>query len=131
MKHTAKTGNPGRQLKLRSWGVTTLHHYERISSRDLEWHRRENGKGRETVKLSCFLRQTSETKEPCEVEQIREKNTTKVNEVENTPLEKRDKEHCENLEVEGKIYIENTPIKEGDQGRPNSGSTPVEKGGIE
>ena len=37
----------------------------------------------------------SETKEPCEVEQIREKNTTKVNQVENTPLEKRDKEHCE------------------------------------
>ena len=37
----------------------------------------------------------SETKEPCEVEQIREKNTTKGNKVENTPLEKRDKEHCE------------------------------------
>ena len=53
-----------------------------------------------------------------------------MNEVENTPLEKRDKEHCENLEVEGKI-IENTPVKEGDQGRPNSGSTPVEKKGIE
>ena len=65
------------------------------------------------------------------VAQIQEKNTTKVNKVENTPLEKRDQEHCENLEVEGKIYIENTPVKEGDQGRPNSGSTPVEKGGIE
>ena len=54
-----------------------------------------------------------------------------MNEVENIPLEKRNNEPCENLEVEGKIYIENTPVKEGDQGRPNSGSTPVEKGGIE
>ena len=54
-----------------------------------------------------------------------------MNEVENTPLEKRDKEHCETFEVEGKIYIENTLVKEGDQGRPNSGSTPVEKKVIE
>ena len=53
--HTTKLGKHGRRLKLRSWGVTTLHHYERISSRDLEWHRRDNGKGRETVKLSCFF----------------------------------------------------------------------------
>ena len=41
----------------------------------------------------------SETKEPCEVEQIREKNTTKVNQVENTPLEKRNKRYDENQEV--------------------------------
>ena len=34
---------------------------------------------------------------------------------------------AKNLEVEGKIYIENTPVKEGDQGGPNSGSTPVER----
>ena len=39
--HTMKFGNHGRHLKLQSWGVTTLHHYERISSRDLGWHRRE------------------------------------------------------------------------------------------
>ena len=36
------------------------------------------------------------------------------------------KEHCENLEVEGKIYIENAPVEGGDQGIPNSNSTPVE-----
>ncbi len=54
-------------------------------------------------------------------------NGTKENKVENTPLEKREKEHCENLEVEGKIYIGTTPVKEGDQGRPNSNSTPVER----
>ena len=30
-----------RYLAHRSRGVTTLHHYERISSRDLGWHRRE------------------------------------------------------------------------------------------
>ena len=34
----------------------------------------------------------SETKEPCEVEQLREKNTTEMNKIENTPLEKRKKE---------------------------------------
>ena len=34
----------------------------------------------------------SETNEPCEVEQIERKNTTEMNEVENTPLEKRNKE---------------------------------------
>ena len=35
---------------------------------------------------------TSETKELCEVEQLERKNTTEMNEVENTPLEKRNKE---------------------------------------
>ena len=34
----------------------------------------------------------SETKEPCEVEQIERKNTTKMNKVENTPLENRNAE---------------------------------------
>ena len=34
----------------------------------------------------------SETKEPWEVEQIERENTTKLNKVENTPLEKRNKE---------------------------------------
>ena len=56
-----------------------------------------------------------------------EKNTTEMNKVENIPLEKRNNEPCDSLEVEGNIYIENTPIKEGDQGRPYSNSTPVKK----
>ena len=38
----------------------------------------------------------SETKEPCEDEQIERKNTTKMNKVEKPPLEKRNKEHHEN-----------------------------------
>ena len=41
----------------------------------------------------------SETKEPCEVEQIERKNTTKMNKVENTPLEKRNMVYDENQEV--------------------------------
>ena len=82
-------------------------------------------------KPSCFFDKRVKPKNLEKVTQIQEKNTTKVNKVKNTPLEKRDKEHCENLEVELKIYMENTPVKEGDQGRPNSGSTPVEKRGIE
>ena len=48
--HTTKLGIAGSLLERRSRGVTTLHHYERISSRDLEWHRRENGREREEVK---------------------------------------------------------------------------------
>ena len=48
-------------------------------------------------KTKLLLGQTSETKEPCEVEQIERKNTTKMNKVENTPLEKRNKEHYWNL----------------------------------
>ena len=39
----------------------------------------------------------SETKEPWEVEQIERKNTMKMNKVENTLLEKRNKEPYENL----------------------------------
>ena len=39
----------------------------------------------------------SETKEPCEVEQIERKNTMKMNEVENIPLGKRNKEQYGNL----------------------------------
>ena len=53
--HTTKLGVAGSLLERRSRGVTTLHHYKRISSRDLGWHRRENGRGREEVKLSCFF----------------------------------------------------------------------------
>ena len=45
----------GRRLEHRSRGVTTLLHLQEISSRDLRWHRRENGRWGEEVKLSCFL----------------------------------------------------------------------------
>ena len=41
----------------------------------------------------------SETKEPCEVKHIQRKNTMKMNKFENTPLEKRNKEHYGNLEI--------------------------------
>ena len=68
MKHTAKPETYGSLLEHRSRGVTTLHHYERISSRDLGWHRIENGRGRGKTKL--LLRPMSETKEPCEVKQL-------------------------------------------------------------
>ena len=43
-------------------------------------------------KTKLLLWQLSETKEPCEVVHIERKNTTEMNKVENTPLEKRDKE---------------------------------------
>ena len=41
----------------------------------------------------------SETIEPCKVEQIERKKTTKMNKVENTLLEKRNKGYDENQEV--------------------------------
>ena len=117
--HTTNLGNPGRHLKLRSWGVTTLHHYERISSRDLGWHRRENGRGRGEVKLSCFFDKWVKPKNLCEVEQIERKNTTNMNKVANTPLDKRNKEHYENLvgwktkekDCNGQEVHANTPVE--------------------
>ena len=58
------------------------------------------------------LWQTSETTNVEKVKPFREKNTTPMNEVENTPLENRDIEHCEKtLKLKGKIYIETTPVK--------------------
>ena len=43
----------GRRQERRSRGVTTLHHYKRISSRDLGWHRGKTED--EEVKQSCFF----------------------------------------------------------------------------
>ena len=86
-----ETRKHGRHLKLRSWGVKTLHHYERISSRDLEWHRGKR-KRKRRGKIKLLLWQTSETEEPCEVEKIERENITEINKVENTPSEKRNKE---------------------------------------
>ena len=84
--------NIGRHLAQWSRGITTLHHYERISSQDLEWHRRENGREREEVKLSCFFDKRVKPKNLEKVEQIERNKTMEKNKVENTPLEKRDKE---------------------------------------
>ena len=82
----------GGHLAHRSRGVTTLHHYERVSSRDLEWHRRDNERERGEVKLSCFFDQWVKRKNLENVKPFREKNTTEMNEVENTPLVKGNKE---------------------------------------
>ena len=121
----------GRLLERRSWGVTTLHHYKRISSRDLGWHRRENGKGRETVKLSCFFDQWVKPKNLERLSNLKERAHLR-----RTPLEKkRNKEHYENLKVAktwikslmDKIEFETTPVKTRWEGK-NSGSTPVEHG---
>ena len=51
--HTMKLEVAGSLLERRSRGVTTLHHYKRISSRDLGWHQRETEE--EEVKQSCFF----------------------------------------------------------------------------
>ena len=89
----------GRHLAHRSRGVTTLHHYERISSRDLDWHQRENGREREEVKLSCFFDRRVKPTNLEKVEKIERNKTTEKNKVENTPLEKRNKGYDENPEV--------------------------------
>ena len=82
----------GGHLAHRSRGVTTLHHYERISSRDLEWHQRENRRDKEEVKRSCSFDKRVEPKNLEKVKPYREKNTTEINEVESTPVGKRNKE---------------------------------------
>ena len=62
-----------------------------VSSQDLEWHRREKGREREEVKLSCFFDKRVKPKDLEKVKPFREKNMMEMNEVENTPLEKRNK----------------------------------------
>src|SRR3954470_20304408 len=59
-------------------GVTTLHHYERISSRDLEWHRRENGRGRKEVKLSCFFDKRVKPRNLARLNKLREKEYNEI-----------------------------------------------------
>ena len=73
-------------------GVTTLHHYERISSRDLEWHQRENRRERAEVKLSCFFDKRVKPKNLERLNNLKERKTIEMNKVENTPLGKRNKE---------------------------------------
>ena len=51
-----------------------------------------NGRGREEVKLSCFFDKRVKPKNFEKVKPFREKNTAEMNEVENTPLENRNKE---------------------------------------
>ena len=48
-----------------------------------------NGRGREEVKLSCFFDKRVRPKNLAKVKPYREKNTTKINEVESTLLAKR------------------------------------------
>ena len=60
----------------------------RYKSRDLEWHRRENGRDKEKVKLSCSFDKWVKPTNLEKVKLTREKNTTEINEVENTPLGK-------------------------------------------
>ena len=50
------------------------------------------GRGREEVKLSCFFDKRVRPKNLEKVKPFLEKNTMEMNEVENTPLEKRNKE---------------------------------------
>ena len=87
-----KLGIAGSLLERRSRGVTTLHHYERISSRDLEWHRRNNGREREEVRLSCFFDKRVKPKNLEKVKPYQETNATEMNEIENTPIETTNKE---------------------------------------
>ena len=93
-----KLGIAGCLLERRSRGITTLHHYKRISSRDLGWHRRENGRGREEVKLNCFFDKRVKP-QTLKVEQFIRKSTTEMNEIANNPVEKRNKVYYENLKV--------------------------------
>ena len=94
----------GRHLAHRSRGVTTLHHYERISSRDLEWHRRENEREREAVKLNCFFDQWVKPKNLERLNHLK-KNITEMIDVENTPLERVPRNITRTLRLKGKIYI--------------------------
>ena len=75
-------------------GVTTLHHYKRISSRDLGLHRR---KAEEKRQNKVLLDKRVKPKNLERLNERKEKNTREMNQVENNPLEKRNKEHYGNL----------------------------------
>ena len=64
-------------------------------------------------KTKLLLLPMSETTNLEKVKPNRENNTTEMIEAENTPLEERNKEHCEKkpLRLRGKIYIVTTPGK--------------------
>ena len=51
----------------------------------------------EDVKLSCFFDKRVKPKNLEKLNNLNEKNTTKMNKVDNSPLEKRNKEHYGNL----------------------------------
>ena len=76
-----------------------------------------NRRGRAKTKLLFW--QKSETKEPWEIERTKRENTREMNQVENNPLEKRNKEHYGNL-VGWKTN------KNGYDGQGVHASTPVE-----
>ena len=78
-------------------GVTTLHHYNRISSRDLGWHRREKRKRKRRGKTKLLLWQTSETNKPWEVENLKKCHSGDERNW-NTPLDKRNKWYDKNQE---------------------------------
>ena len=52
----------------------------------------KNGREREEVKLSCFFDKRVKPRTLKRLSHFEKKNTTEMNEVENTPLEKRNKE---------------------------------------
>ena len=81
-----------------SSGLGALQHSTTMRGSHPEIYDGTGGKMEEVVKQSCFFDKRVKH-EPWEVEQIERKNTTKMNKVENAPLEKRDKGFDENQEV--------------------------------
>ena len=88
---------------------------------------KEKRKRRGEVKLSCFFDKRVKPMNLARLNKLREKEYNEDERSGKHSIRKERQRTLRNLEVEGKIYIENTPVKEGDQGRPNSNSTPVEK----
>ena len=129
MKHTAKQGNPGRHLKLRSWGVTTLHHYERISSRDLEWHRRDNGREREEVKLSCFFDKRVKPMNLERLAKLKERIPWRWTKWKHS-VGQGTRNTARKKSLSDKIDIETTPVENRSKEceRTNLGSSSIEKG---
>ena len=100
-----------RHLAHRSRGVTTLHHYKRISSRDLEWHRRENGREREEVKLSCFFDKWVKPKNLARLNKFEKRIQRRWTKSKNSVRKEGQRTLRKTLRLKGKIYIESTSVK--------------------
>ena len=77
-------------------GVTIMESYIRVLVPRSRMAPERNGRGREEVKLSCFF---DKRVKPMNLETLNnlKEEYNEMNEVENTPLEKRNKEHYKNL----------------------------------
>ena len=126
----------GRHLAQRSRGVTTLHHYKRISSQDLGWHRGETEE--EEVKQSCFFDKWVKPKNLARLNKLKKKEYSKDEQSWKHSVRKEEQgtllEPCRLKDIRRRVpmdkkYMQVLRLKRDVQGaiRINYDNTPVKK----